>query len=76
MRNISEKIRRFSLEKFVKTCDELDSRLQNMVEGIRKIQTPDKTITNIPAMERLLDENLGVLSHILGKVINPKDYKN
>ena len=69
-------IRRFALEEFVKTCDELDPRLQNMVEGIRKIQTPDKTVTNIPAMERLLDENLGVLSHILGKVINPKDYKN
>ena len=76
LRNIGEKIRRFALAKFVKTCDELDPRLQNMVEGIRKIQTPEKTVTDIPAMERLLDENLGVLSHILGKVINPKDYKN
>ena len=47
-----------------------------MVEGIRKIQTPEKTVTNMTAIERLLDENLGVLSHILGKVINSKDYKN
>ena len=46
-----------------------------MVEGIRKIQTPDKTVTDIPAIERLLDENLGVLSKILGKIINSKYYK-
>ena len=47
-----------------------------MVEGIRKIQTPDKTVTDIPAMERLLEANLGVLSKILGKVINLKYFKH
>jgi len=51
-----------------------DPRLQNMVEGIRKIQTPEKTVTDIPAMERLLDENLGVLSHILGKEMAIPDF--